>query len=227
MRRGLLILTLLAACSDEVVSLLDAQVAGIADSGAPRTDTGAPDLGVADTPLADAPAADAVAPIDAGFADASAPDASAPDASTPADAEAPRDTGIAAECLVATDCGRLRAPPSVRWCQSSSWSCIEGRCAWECSRSGRTCERDAAGCMRCAGDPTSSCPGDACNFRIPMTRPMIEEATCARAFLAGQWRCFGDWIELDDPMTCSLESLPTGALRSVLTCQRCQTTYYF
>ena len=227
-----LVLILALGCSDGVVALDDPRAGGV-DAAAPDTggaatsDVGAgdslvpdaapaPDLGIGDAGLPDVAPAPPLGVRDAGVLDATGADAQPSPAAT-----------IATECQVAADCDNLLPPPSVRWCPSSSWACVDGACAWECSRGGRTCTRDAAGCMRCDNEPAMSCPGDPCDFQLPMMRLNIEEATCARAFLAGPWTCYGDWFALDDGMLCSMEWLPTGALRAVLVCERCQTTYMF
>ncbi len=127
------------------------------------------------------------------------------------------------ECRLPSDCG----PPtmsSVTACsESSAWSCIDRQCVWEC-RGGRRCDRAPDGCVSCDGVMRAYCPGrDACPPGWP-DAGQLEESTCARAWTREPSECFGPWVRMtSDGTLCSLQSLFTGAPRSVLSCRRCQT----
>lgn len=133
------------------------------------------------------------------------------------------DTGLRfSECRLPSDCGPSPMA-SVSWCPGSSWSCIDGQCAWEC-RGGRRCERAPDGCVRCDGEAREYCPGrDPCTPGWP-DAGRIEEAFCARAWNREPSQCFGPWVRMNsDGTLCSLQSAFTGAPRTILTCRRCQT----
>lgn len=154
----------------------------------------------------------------------------------PADVGAAVDVGVAVdvpirdvpvtsgECARPSDCAGPVAPPSSSWCSGmSSWSCIDRQCVWEC-RGGRTCERAPDGCVQCDDAMRDYCPG---RDRCPPGWPdavQVEEAFCARAWTREPSQCFGPWVRMNDGTLCSLQSLFTGAPRSVLACRRCQTT---
>lgn len=124
------------------------------------------------------------------------------------------------ECARPADCG----PPSasVRACDGrSSWSCIDRQCVWEC-RGGRRCDRATDGCVRCDGEPRAYCPGtDACPSGWP-DAAVVEDESCARLWTRERSQCFGPWMRLEDGTLCSLQSLFTGAPRSVIACRNCQ-----
>ncbi len=172
----------------------------------------------------DAATVDAGSPnaIDAGSANAV--DAGSPDARP----DATPDAGFTDRCAAPCDCAALGAPLTVSYCKGSSWSCVLGRCTWEC-RGGRTCTRDAGGCLACdrggGALPERSCPGDVCvEGLLPRDGGGgSAEATCARAFLVDVTRCEGEDVALRTGETCTLQSLFTGAPRGVLQCGPCQT----
>lgn len=178
--------------------------AGSADAGG----------GAADAPAVDGPAVGLVDGASGGLVDG-------PAVAPPADAAADVVPGMA--CRAAADCvGSVGG--SSRWCSRGGWSCIEGRCAWEC-RAGRTCTRDGSGCIVCSDEPMPACPEQPC--RLIMNRPRretIESMTCAALPDRTGAKCFGDWLRLADGTLCSIELLATGAYRYVLTCGACQAT---
>ena len=47
---------------------------------------------------------------------------------------------------------------------------------------------------------------------------------CARAFSREVTECFGPFAVLRDGLVCTLEDLPTGAIRAIMACAGCQTT---
>ena len=155
-------------------------------------------------------------------------DASAADTPiTPVDVAPAVDVPVTpGECRQPSDCG----PPtmsSVSWCaDSSSWSCIDRQCVWEC-RGGRRCDRSADGCVRCDGEMREHCPGrDPCTPGWP-DAGQPKDSTCGRAWTREPSQCFGPWVRMtSDGTLCSLQSLFTGAPRSVLACRRCQTTLF-
>jgi hypothetical protein len=132
------------------------------------------------------------------------------------------DLPITGECQRPADCGDPTFA-SVRWCPTSSWSCIDHQCVWEC-RGGRRCDRSPDGCVRCDDEAREHCPGrDACTPGWP-DGGMMEESTCARAWTREPSDCFGPWARMRDGTLCSMQSLFTGVPRMVLACRRCQTT---
>lgn len=135
------------------------------------------------------------------------------------------DLAGAGECAIPGDCARLDTPPSVRFCPTSAWSCIAGRCVWECS-GGRSCGLRPGGCLACNG-AAPACPADACRGVIQSKPPMIDEALCARGYLQEVGRCFGGFVRLKDGELCTLEGLPTGLQRELLACGRCQTAIVY
>ncbi|HRH00130.1 MAG TPA: hypothetical protein PLR99_27980, partial [Polyangiaceae bacterium] len=138
------------------------------------------------------------------------------------------DAGPTDRCAAPSDCAATPAPLSVAACKESSWSCVLGRCTWEC-RGGRACTRDARGCLACdrAGVVERSCPGEACVEGL-LPRDVDAgwggaESTCARAFVVDVASCDGEDVALRTGETCTLQSLFTGAPRAVLQCGPCQT----
>ncbi len=78
--------------------------------------------------------------------------------------------------------------------------------------------------MSCDDATREHCPGrDPCPEGWPDAAQM-EETFCARAWTREPSQCFGPWVRMTDGTLCSLQSLFTGAPRSVLACRRCQTT---
>lgn len=128
------------------------------------------------------------------------------------------------ECQNVRECAPMPPPGSVRACPTSNWSCIAGRCTYECD-GGRSCYVDIKGCLNCDGKEIQ-CPGMMCE-RPPLAQARMEDATCARAFLLDVDSCFGSFVQLKDGLICSLQTLPTGAIRKVLACGRCQTQIVF
>ena len=194
-------LAVVAACGGQVAP--GAEGSGVLEAGTPK------DAAV-DTALADSAASDASPPDGA-------------DASLDAAPDAPRVDG---KCVTAADCDARWSPASVRMCPTSSWSCVAGSCTWEC-RGGRTCTRDASGCLVCRSGATveTSCPTDPCvEGLLPRDGGWGGmESTCARAFVVDVVRCGGEDVPLRTGETCTLQSLFTGAPRGVLQCGPCQT----
>ncbi len=129
---------------------------------------------------------------------------------------------VTGECTQPSDCGGTA--PSVSWCErSSSWSCIDHQCVWEC-RGGRRCDRAPDGCVSCDGEMREYCPGrDVCTPGWP-GNDRSTDSTCARAWTREPSQCFGPWARMNDGTLCALQSAFTGAPRSVLACRRCQMT---
>jgi hypothetical protein len=192
----------------------DAAAAPAADGGAPITaDSGADataDAGATATADVGADAtADAGAMADGAPADRPAPDANA-------------DVRPGISCSRPADCEALPRPASTHWCQAA-WSCLDNRCSWECA-SGRTCERDTAGCLTCSDDPAARhCPGDRCLVSAPAER--VEFSSCPMVPDRSTWTCFGMFARLPDGTLCSLAGLPTGAYRYTVSCNGCQTVF--
>ncbi len=145
------------------------------------------------------------------------------DASTARDAtvDVPAiDRSTPAECVTAADCARMGARPSIAWC-ASSWSCVAGYCIWECN-GGRTCTLAPDGCIECPPPRGRQCPGARCT--VDLTAPSkIEEVFCTRPFHTDIRQCFGEWARLSEGRLCSVNYLPTGALRALVACGGCQT----
>jgi hypothetical protein len=155
-------------------------------------------------------------------------DAGLADLAVPADAP-PADEDLAGagagECVVPADCQAMDTPPSVRFCPRSAWSCVAGRCTWECTGR-RICSLRPGGCLSCDGE-APVCKAAACSGAITRKMPMIDEALCARGFLLEIDRCFGGFVQLKDGTLCTLEGLPTGLERELLACGRCQTAIVY
>lgn len=128
-----------------------------------------------------------------------------------------------ARCLNVRECAFLPRPQAVRACPTSGWSCIAGRCTLEC-RGGRSCYPMSGGCLNCDGK--IQCPGSAC-VGPALSSGRIEDATCQRGFLSEIDSCFGDFVHLRDGMICSVQELPTGAIREVVACGACQIQLVF
>lgn len=185
-------------------------------------------VAVSDGAAGDVVAADVVAPdvvaADVVVNDVVAADVVTPDVVTPDvvvnDVPMPRDGAI--ECRSAVDCDAMPAFPSVRVCTGGGrWSCIEGRCTRECNVS-RTCAVDTAGCMVCStGEPV--CAGVACAVPGDLAALRVEDGMCARAFWREVDRCAGSFVRLRDGTWCTVDELPTGAIRYLLACGPCQT----
>lgn len=124
------------------------------------------------------------------------------------------------ECVTAADCTSMGARPSTRWC-ASSWSCIAGYCTWECN-GGRTCTLAPGGCIECPMPWGRQCPGARCAVELP-AQSRIEEVFCMRPFHTDIRQCFGEWARLSEGRFCSVNYLPTGALRALVACAGCQT----
>ena len=89
----------------------------------------------------------------------------------------------------------------------------------------RTCYQDNRGCLSCDGRP-AECPGSAC-VGPSLARGRIEDATCQRAFLNEIDSCFAGYLRLRDGMICTVQDLPTGAIREVVACGACQIQLVF
>jgi hypothetical protein len=136
------------------------------------------------------------------------------------------DTGHAevphAVCRRASDCTGA-APATVPRCGSSTWSCIAGRCTWDCQSPGRTCDLDSKGCIGCTGDVgPRQCPDQACMTPL-RSGSSVESTTCAMVPDFAAWTCFGWWARLKDGSFCAIRDLATGLPRLEISCGACQT----
>lgn len=150
--------------------------------------------------------------------DAEIPDATAPDANPIS-----IDGGPGVECTTASQCTTDVDAFRISACPPASWSCFAGGCVLECQGGGRDCAIQPDGCVECPGETT--CPGEPCAIDLS-TRPMIEEARCARDYWSSVRQCFGSWIRLDDGTLCSVFRFPTPIpgkpVRAVLSCGPCE-----
>lgn len=131
-------------------------------------------------------------------------------------------------CTVASDCAGQWAPSAIPACAKSSYSCVVGTCTFECF-GGRTCTKDAKGCLRCVdstgGNATTSCPGTLCTEGLLQTDgggSNVTMSTCQRAYLVDVVSCYGEMVTLRDGSICTLQSLMTNLPRAVLACGVCQ-----
>lgn len=168
-----------------------------------------------------------------GGADATAVDASRPDVGVSvteaAAPDAPADTATPSECRSADDCDVRSARPSIGWCRGSEgWSCLAGRCTWECE-GGRTCNRGSDGCVRCIRPPMAAvvetCPSAPCDPSLDIVDGLTpSEVTCMRPDFPPA-ACFGQFFVDRDGQLCSWQMLPTGAIRMAVSCGLCVTVY--
>ncbi|MCC7381458.1 MAG: hypothetical protein IT384_06485 [Deltaproteobacteria bacterium] len=167
---------------------------------------------------ADATVHDVGSEADAAFdRDAEIHDAIAPDARPIS-----IDGGPGVECTTASQCTTDVDAFRIGACPAAGWSCFAGSCVLECDAGGRDCASAPDGCVECPGETT--CPGQPCAIDLS-TRPMIEEARCARDYWSSVRQCFGRWIRLDDGTLCAVYPIPTpipGKVRAVLACGPCQ-----
>lgn len=142
----------------------------------------------------------------------------------PTDVAAPLDITPGIECRAAIDCSERPIFQPLPICgDRAGWSCIAGRCTFECAPFARTCARDARGCLTC-DDGTVACPTDPCSAAPAGWTPTTEMAYCARAFVRELTACFGEFAMLRDGTICSHRDAGTGALRTILACGPCQTS---
>lgn len=190
--------------------------AAVLSGCAARVGTGG-DGGGVDATVVDAIGADASrAEVGVGVTEAAAPDV-------------PVDTTTPAECRSADDCNVRSARPSISWCRGSEgWSCLAGRCTWECE-GGRTCNRGSDGCVSCIRPPMAAvvetCPSAPCDPSLGIVdglRP--SEVTCMRPDFPPA-ACFGQFFVDRDGQLCSWQMLPTGAIRMAVSCGICVTVY--
>ncbi len=157
------------------------------------------------------------------------------------------------DCQGYLDCQGLPFLGNVTWCAgvegSSSYSCIDGQCLWEC-HGHRTCTTDG-GCEDCTTPVFDACSSGC----TPMARTctgMVEQSTC------GAWLGEGVGIDLDSSCRqtitlcdggvvgswqlhdgahasgeftglgeCTAEQLPTNLIRWVVNCGQCQLAISF
>jgi hypothetical protein len=165
-------------------------------------------------------------------------------------------SGLDGGCVVATDCAGI--PSTVPMCADagflSGFSCIDGKCIWECGSSGRTCDAtDHGTCLACA-----SLDGGACTAGgAEQSFAGVGEATCptlpgSSSSFAGTWlklelgcsggtdarladgRLLGHWVWLSWDVrlgqfpalggTCTGNYLPSAGIVWVWNCPDCQFT---
>ena len=100
--------------------------------------------------------------------------AAAPDATAPG------------SCTSALDC-QLPPQPTARFCEGSTYSCIDGACLWDCSGP-RACDLTGSDCLVCDQQP-QSCPGQRCSFDAFVST--VEDTTDGCALYPGTalaWR---------------------------------------
>jgi hypothetical protein len=131
-------------------------------------------------------------------------------------------------CTAPSQC--TGTPVTGPWyCSTTAWSCVDGSCTAECMGS-RTCtEAPASGCLSCSssGGVGPSCIGDACaidktrNWRVTQLNctalPPIDFAT---------WSCWGyrgSQSVNGQLRLCTIQSLPTDAIRYAVSCGECVT----
>lgn len=154
-------------------------------------------------------------------------DATAQDESPRADARV--DTGTRAECETPVDCEIRSARPSIAWCRGSEgWSCLEGRCTWECE-AGRICRRESNGCVSCIHPPMAAvvetCPSAPCDPPTSIVEGLSAMPITCEAPELPPAACFGRFFRDRDGQLCSWQMLPTGAIRMAVSCGICVTVY--
>lgn len=80
------------------------------------------------------------------------------------------------DCLTHSDCHG--AEPQAPGCAGSTWSCVDGRCLWECN-GGRDCTNDVSGqCLSCSAG--SFCYGGNCSNHGHVGRRLatVVSSTC-------------------------------------------------
>jgi hypothetical protein len=115
------------------------------------------------------------------------------------------------------------------YCSSPSWSCVDGSCTWECM-GGRTCtEAPSSGCLSCSssGGVPSSCIGDACAIdRTRTWRATRINCTSLPPLDFATWSCWGHRGAQSvggQLRLCTIQSLPTDAIRYSVSCGECVT----
>jgi len=136
-------------------------------------------------------------------------------------------------CEAPTDCAG--ALTGSTFCPSPSWSCIgsvTGRCVAECM-GGRTCrEGPDSGCLYCASSSPPSqvsegCVRTACAFDPARIRDVQQSSGCEASNTPhfDTWHCTGNWAVLPggDRPICTIQMLPTDAVRYSVSCGSCIT----
>ena len=115
------------------------------------------------------------------------------------------------------------------YCDSPSWSCVDGSCTWECM-GGRTCtEAPSSGCLSCSssGGVPSSCIGDACAIdRTRTWRATRLNCTSLPPLDFATWSCWGHRGAQSvggQLRLCTIQALPTDAIRYSVSCGECVT----
>lgn len=155
-------------------------------------------------------------------------------------------------CATYLDCSGSEG--NVTFCQgvegSSSYSCIDGQCLWEC-HGHRDCEHDG-GCETCTTPVSNECGMPGCVSFVTGCTGRIEQSTCGTfdgesISASGDAACgvtigfcdggtFGSWVQYDANHAagtfapfgeCTAEQLPTGAIRWVVNCPGCQLVVQF
>ncbi|MFO0558922.1 MAG: hypothetical protein U0269_12965 [Polyangiales bacterium] len=132
-----------------------------------------------------------------------------------------RDALAPFECNVAEDCTGL-ATPEARFARG--WSCLGGRCVYSVSP-GESCGVPGDGCVYCAGQAPVCEGAPGCPAGFDPSRAQFEFGNCARNYLPSIRACFGRFVRLDDGEHCVISEAPTGAIRYVLNCGFCESTY--
>ncbi len=115
------------------------------------------------------------------------------------------------------------------YCSSPSWSCVDGSCTSECM-GGRTCtEAPSSGCLSCSssGGVPSSCIGDACAIdRTRTWRATRINCTSLPPLDFATWSCWGHRGAQSvggQLRLCTIQALPTDAIRYSVSCGECVT----
>ena len=115
------------------------------------------------------------------------------------------------------------------YCTNPSWSCVDGSCTRECM-GGRTCtEAPSSGCLSCSssGGVPPSCIGDACAIdRTRTWRATRINCTSLPPIDFATWSCWGyrGAQSVDGQLRlCTIQSLPTDAIRYSVSCGECLT----
>jgi len=135
--------------------------------------------------------------------------------------------GSDAKCTAPADCSGGLGGTTGTFC-SPAWSCVNYRCTAECM-SGRTClEMPDSDCLVCrtgSGSPVQEgCPSTACAFD-PARVGSVSQVTCASSPPPdfSTWHCTGRWAKLPDGTLCTIQTIPTDAIRWSVSCGGCVT----